>query len=187
LECQRAKQVLTSWFELETERAPFEVVALEQKHHLPGFAATMRVDRIDRLEDGSYLLVDYKTTKANKNYTAWLRARPIELQLPIYAALLETQNKPVAGLVFGFLHYACALGGYGDDQAPLTDTETKQFSQQFRDWDELKQHLQTQVWALKDEFLQGVARNQVIDPKDLRYCDVLPFLRLEQEYEQDET
>lgn len=187
LECQRAKQVLTSWFELETERAPFEVVALEQKHHLPGFAATMRVDRIDRLEDGSYLLVDYKTTKVNKNYTAWLRARPIELQLPIYAALLETQNKAVAGLAFGFLHYACALGGYGDDQAPLTDTETKQFSQQFRDWDELKQHLQTQVWALKDEFLQGVARNQVTDPNDLRYCDVLPFLRLEQEYEQDET
>lgn len=181
LEIERAVGVLTTWLELERTRPAFRVRALEQAHTLPGFNTRMRIDRIDELEDGRLVLMDYKASVAHKRYVAWLRERPIELQLPIYAALLTEQDQTVAALCFGFLHYEAVLGGFSQDPELLTQTDAKKFAERFKDWAEFEQHLIQHVWAMRDEFLQGVARNHYYALDDLMYCDVLPFLRLNQE------
>lgn len=181
LEIERAVGVLTTWLELERTRPAFRVRALEQNHTLPGFNTKMRIDRIDELTDGRLVLMDYKASVAHKRYVAWLRERPIELQLPIYAALLTHQNQNVAALCFGFLHYEAVLGGFSQDPDLLTQTDTKKFDERFSNWAEFEQHLVQHVWAMRDEFLQGVARNHYYALDDLMYCDVLPFLRLNQE------
>ena len=183
LECERAFKIMAHWFDFELQRSDFTVVGLEQRHQLTGLNTFMRIDRIDQLANGQYMLMDYKSSKANKNYSKWLRARPIELQLPIYAAIFAEQNKEVAALAFAFLHYQPVLGGYGTAEAGLSETAPKAFESDFNgDWESLKNHLQQQVWAMRDEFLTGTARNYFFDENDLLYCAVRPFLRLNQEF-----
>lgn len=181
LEQERAKQVLLSWLELERSRPPFTIRALEQEHQLSGLNTQMRIDRIDELTTGQYVLMDYKTSQAHKRYAAWLRERPIELQLPIYAAILAEQGQSIAALSFGFLHYEAVLGGFSDEASLLTQTDAKKFAERFDTWAQFVAHLQHQIYSMRDEFLQGVARNHFYTLDDLMYCDVLPFLRLSQE------
>lgn len=181
LEQERATQVLTAWLELERSRPSFTIRALEQEHQLSGLNTQMRIDRIDELADGQYVLMDYKTSQAHKRYTTWLRERPIELQLPIYAAILAEQDQSVAALSFGFLHYEAVLGGFSAESCLLTQTDEKKFAEAFESWAQFVAHLQQQVYGMRDEFLQGVARNHFYTLDDLMYCDVLPFLRLSQE------
>ncbi len=87
LEQRRLHTRLSRWLLVEAERTPFAVAALEQR--IEGVAVgplrlNLRVDRIDRLDDGRALLLDYKTAD-RISPTLWQGARLEEPQLPIYA------------------------------------------------------------------------------------------------------
>ena len=66
-------------------------------------------------------------------------------------------------------------GSVGLVDAKFTDTS----------WDETMQRLQKGIVALADEFLQGVATNQSYNKNDLKYCDVMPILRVYAEDQDD--
>ena len=86
-EAARLTQLLVSWLELEAARESFEVEQLEagsRKARHAGIEFSVRVDRIDRLDDGSRVLIDYKTGAANRD---WQGERPDNPQLPLYALL----------------------------------------------------------------------------------------------------
>jgi len=98
LEQTRLERLVTDWLELEKVRQSFIVLPPEEKRQVSvgGIDLTIRADRIDRLADGSHLVIDYKTSRHGPS--EWDGPRPDEPQLPLYAV---TAGVPVAAVVFG--------------------------------------------------------------------------------------
>ncbi len=81
----RLHALLDRWLDQELKRTPFAVVAVEDARQVQFGALEFRVrlDRVDRLDDGSEMIVDYKTGRCSSN--DWLPPRMNEPQLPFYA------------------------------------------------------------------------------------------------------
>ena len=87
LERSRVKALLARLLALEKARAPFAVMGREEPRpvSVAGVRVETRLDRVDRLEDGSYVVLDYKTSR-EVDAADWRGERPDEPQLPLYAA-----------------------------------------------------------------------------------------------------
>lgn len=97
LERTRLQRLLLALLELERRRAPFEAVAREEPRtlRLSALRLQARVDRIDALDDGRRVILDYKTGKAGTG--EWDGDRPDSPQLPLYAV---TDTGELAALAF---------------------------------------------------------------------------------------
>jgi hypothetical protein len=86
LEHDRLKLLLGEWLELERTRGDFEVVEREAPRRVDagGVALDLKVDRIDRMPSGKYVVLDYKTSDS-LNIEDWDGERPDAPQLPLYA------------------------------------------------------------------------------------------------------
>jgi exodeoxyribonuclease-5 len=155
----------------------------------------MKIDRIDQLEDGRLLVIDYKTgaTIDTKN---WASERITEPQLPIYAAIAKTDEGPVAGVVFAkVLMKDPAWTGLAehDRMLPkLTGLDSKAgrklFAEaDFPDWPSVLAHWSERIYAITKEIKAGDAGVRFINEKDLQYCDVRPILRLSERQTQLRT
>jgi len=84
LERTRLVNLLREWLTIEAGRAPFTVRDTEQPQEISvgGLMIRAKLDRIDQVEEGRLLLLDYKTGPCNRN--DWLSERPKEPQLPLY-------------------------------------------------------------------------------------------------------
>jgi ATP-dependent helicase/nuclease subunit B len=180
LEKIRLQQLITDWLAIEKERPPFKVIASEQKieFQLQQLSLSLRIDRIDELDNGKKLIIDYKTGKQNDiNY--WFSDRPIEPQLPLYA-LFNAQH--IVGITFAQV----ATGEHefhGMSAEPLDIKGIKEINkikkitatnwqQQITDW----QQVLTQLSA---QFVEGVA---IVDPKEgektCTWCALKPLCRI---------
>lgn len=85
VERQRTRRVLGAWFEAESKRSAFATIAVEQRAAIDigGWEISGRIDRVDRLESGEELLLDYKTGK--RISARWLGERLADCQLPLYS------------------------------------------------------------------------------------------------------
>jgi ATP-dependent helicase/nuclease subunit B len=100
MESQRLTALVFNWLAIERTRAPFKVLAVEKKQEtsLSGLGLRMRIDRIDQLEDGRLVILDYKT--GNVKLSDWEGERPDAPQLPLYAICSDGE---VAGLAYAGL------------------------------------------------------------------------------------
>ena len=184
LEGERLVRLLERWLALEAARPQgFTVVACEQPAELEieGIRVRMSVDRIDRLADGSQLILDYKTGQ-RVEVANWSAERITEPQLPIYAALVEPE---VAGVVFAkvLLDKPGFSGVAASECLPgvsvLGEEKQKIFpAERFPDWASVQAHWRKRLTAVAGEIRAGIAGVQFADEADLRYCEVLPILRL---------
>ncbi len=186
LERTRLNRLLALWVALEARRpAGFSVVACEQKTEveIEGIALRLFTDRIDRLDDGRALVLDYKTG-ATLDVSSWASTRITEPQLPIYATQVATEDD-LAGIAFaqvrlktqrfaGIAAEADLLPGVAglDEGRKLFDEE------RFPDWPSLLAHWRTALAAIAREVRAGEAAVRLTREQDLAYCDVLPILRL---------
>jgi ATP-dependent helicase/nuclease subunit B len=99
LEAERLTELVSDWLEYERERQPFTVVETEVKREvtIAGLSFTLRLDRIDTLESGGKLVIDYKSSEVGPK--AWAGDRPDDVQLPLYAT--SAVEGDLEGLVFG--------------------------------------------------------------------------------------
>ena len=187
LETARAVRVLRAWFQLEADRTPFVLRGVEQSFQWTHGALqlALRLDRIDQLADGGLVVIDYKTGGGNIDPRSdWLRARPVGLQLPFYAAVLADGQSPVAALVLARLHARkVEAQGLADGDCGFQGLAGPGDCPGFEDmsWAQLTAHWRDAIHMLAQEYADGVAVNQSLREDDLQYCDALPFLRLNEE------
>lgn len=172
LEQERLNDMVHRWLTLEKNRPPFRVLATEQRREITfqGLTVTLFIDRIDELENGERLLIDYKTG-ADLNSRQWLGERPDEPQLPLYAV---TDPDPVHGVAFAQLNpKALQWIGMGALSAPLPGVQPTE------DWDAQQAEWQTVLSELAHAFLQGDARVDFKDAKAQRYsAELIPLNRI---------
>jgi len=103
LEQQRLTRLVTAWLEFESVRMPFEVLETEAERtiSLAGLTFKLRLDRIDRLNDDTVLVIDYKSGDVSPK--SWEPPRPEDVQLPLYAGFALDDDQELGGLVFAKL------------------------------------------------------------------------------------
>jgi ATP-dependent helicase/nuclease subunit B len=101
VEEMRLKHIVTEWLAYEARRVAFSVegTEVERTLHLAGLTLKVRMDRMDRLSDGSLLVIDYKTGDISPR--VWELPRPDDVQLPLYAGFALDEGP--GGLVFAKL------------------------------------------------------------------------------------
>jgi probable DNA repair protein len=126
LEERRLTRLVTEWLEFELTRQPFTVAGTEidTTATVAGLTLRLRLDRIDRLNDESLLVVDYKTGEVSPK--SWDLPRPEDVQLPLYAGFAEKPDGVVSGLVFARVRPGdrCFAGRVGDARGTLLNSLT---------------------------------------------------------------
>jgi exodeoxyribonuclease-5 len=185
LEAARLQRLLETWMDFEGGRSEaFEVIACEREAdvEIEDIRVRMVVDRIDRLDDGRQVIIDYKTG-ASIDIRNWAGARLTEPQLPIYAALVADDvaavvfakvllDKPAFAGIAGEKNILPGVQGLGDDRQKIFDPA------EFPDWTAVVTHWRERLYAIANEVKEGVAGVAIADETALLYCDVLPLLRL---------
>jgi probable DNA repair protein len=172
LEEQRLTTLVTEWLDYEATRLPFTVAATEVDStvHVAGLAFDLRLDRIDRLNDNSLMVIDYKSGDVSPK--SWNLPRPDDVQLPLYAGFALDPNEELGGLVFaklrpGDLEFA---GRVLDARATLhPDLSAGKALVKNRLTAELLSEWKERIEQLARDFLAGRAE---VDPRDYpRTCE----------------
>ena len=160
LERMRIRRLLKDFVRVDAARGDFEIASVEQQIDFSAAAVnlSLRVDRIDRMADGSLAILDYKTG-SKKNF---LRSdgQPGEIQLVAYASALD---EPVAALALVFI-----------DSREMTFSGAGRGYTEETEWPDLLHGWQQLVQRACDEMSLGDVRlNAVQGAQEARYLNLL--------------
>jgi len=182
LEADCLARTVERWMQIELDRAPFAVVALEQQVALEfaGLRLTGKIDRIDRVGDDE-LILDYKTGKtASADWFPDPRVK--ELQLPAY---VTPRHPAPAGLAFarlradqmGFDGLACEdLGVPG--MKVLGQIKGQSKFKGYEDWEQLRADWHLALEGLAEGVLSGHAPVAPRDEHACKRCDLEALCRI---------
>lgn len=187
LEEERLLSLTKAWLEQDLHRAEFEVIACEAKTDIvfEGLALELRLDRLDQLQGGELLLIDYKTGKPSLNQ--WQGERPAEPQLPLYALTAAFEHGAIAAIAFarvdksdsellGLGNLAESLGGKIAGIAQAEDCAKLDLPEH---WDDVINFWRSALTRLATEFKQGCAAIDYRDANAERYSeDYHPLTRI---------
>lgn len=181
-------KVMQALLEIERQRAPFKVAALEAKERFAvgGAFLTLSIDRVDELESGGEIIIDYKTGRQDASH--WLGPKRDLPQLPLYAV---TRSAPPSGLAFarvnlrepGFSGMAADRGvgpGFREPREfrAIAD-KARGFVEQIEDW-------RRWVTSLVNDHIAGVARVDPVSDLTCRECSLAALCRVGSDVPVDE-
>ncbi|NND40124.1 MAG: hypothetical protein HKO06_11055 [Pseudomonadales bacterium] len=179
---------LLAWLAFERQRPAFEVLLTEADiaYDTATLRAQGRIDRVDRLADGSLLVIDYKTGAASM--TGWFDQRLAAPQLPGYALALAAQREErIAGIAYGMVFAPePKLLGIGDEAGGAIEHAAVIESATFRgagakSFDALREHWVAAIDVLLQEIAQGYAAHLTAPGKANDYR-LQPYAALLREY-----
>ncbi len=183
LEKERLRKMLCQWIEIEKQRPPFIVLETESEKQiaLDRLTLSVRIDRVDQLQDGKKLIIDYKTGK-NASINDIFSQRPDEPQLPLYTMIDPETTRAVtfAKLVPGEF---CFNGVSSSDIGisgikEISDVKKADDSS----WDNQLAIWKENMLQLSQSFCEGHAS---VDPKDppttCQYCTLKSLCRISEE------
>ena len=171
-ERNRLTDVLLEWLQLEKMRkVPFRVEHIEEKRtvELAGLPLSLRVDRIDRLPNGSVLLLDYKSGVLSAKDL--LGERPREPQLLVYASAVDEE---VDGI---YLAQVRAREMKAQGMASREHFPEGRKTKGAPSWQVEREEAREKLRTIAEEFLSGRA---AVDPqaKACEYCEVKLLCRV---------
>jgi probable DNA repair protein len=182
LEALRLTHLVTEWLQYEAERLEFEVAETEvgRTVAIAGLTFDLRLDRLDRLNDGSLLVIDYKS--GNVSPSAWELPRPDDVQLPLYAGFALDADEVLGGPVFaqvrpGEMKFAGHVGDavgtlFSDVKGPLVKNPFT--AEQLLDWRDC-------IQQLARDFGEGKAEVDPHEaPKTCERCGLQTLCRIQE-------
>ena len=184
LERIRLKGLVCEWLrDIEENRVPFTVLEVEKKHaeELGPLKIETVIDRVDQLEDGSRVILDYKTGESTPD--SLLGERLLEPQLPIYA--VGEAGKEADGVAFAQVRRGgCKMVGISREAGLLPKVKGVQEHKPLQqlgvdNWPQLLEFWRQQLGRLATDYVNGVAD---VDPvsyeKACQYCDLAGLCRI---------
>lgn len=174
-------RLISDWLEqVEKRRQPFSVVDTEKDLELDiaGVGINVQVDRIDKLDSGQTVVIDYKTGQNNAIKT-WGEPRIENPQLPLYVGT----DDEVEGVCFAqvFPNKNKLIGTtsedyiLGDLKAP---ENTRALSKTINDWAHAREHWAGSLTMLATEVREGVATITPVN-KACDFCELPTLCRIE--------
>lgn len=172
LEKTRLIQLTQRWLALEKTRSNFSVLAIEEPFTftIGKLVLRLQVDRIDALNDGSHIIIDYKTGSPSPN--SWFGERPDEPQLPLYAL---HDSRRVKGLAFAQIRSQnVKFNGITAEVGVLPNVKPSSTP-----WENLLEQWENNLTALANDFCSGQSQ---VDPKKYpttcQYCHLGSLCRI---------
>ena len=178
LEVQRLRDLLYDWLNLEKRRGlSFRVLRMEEKQivQLGGLQLQLQADRIDELEDGRLVVLDYKTGET-ADAKGWLDPRPTDLQVPLYC--VEAEQTPAAALIARIHARSTVFKGSAQDDNIAPGIHAFTGDEQIGNWQQLLEHWRTALLDLAGEIRAGRADVEPQDEKSCAYCELGPLCRI---------
>ncbi|HLD09523.1 MAG TPA: PD-(D/E)XK nuclease family protein, partial [Methylophilaceae bacterium] len=178
LERHRLLRLMEAWLQFEASRqVPFAVQACECEiiQDIEGIEVRLLIDRVDALDDGRLVVIDYKTG-AIPDYKNWAELRMTEPQLPVYAAL-ALASETVAAICFaGVKRAEQSFSGIAAEAnllpgvKHLEDKKTREIftSEALPDWQALLQYWQQNIRAIAAEIKAGEAAVRFAEEEELK-------------------
>ncbi len=178
LEQQRLQSLLLEWLALETQRPPFRVQEREAvlEGEIRSIPLRLRVDRVDEVDGGGRLIVDYKSGRTS--LADWLGERPAKPQLPVYGILSDG----IDGLAYAQVRpRECRFLGLGTVEGIKgvrkdIDAAVKRYCSA-QDWQALQEQWRANLDRLAAGFLEGDAAVDPL-PRACDYCGLESLCRV---------
>ncbi|SEF67256.1 PD-(D/E)XK nuclease family protein [Nitrosomonas ureae] len=191
IEQRRLFRLALEWLDEEKKRNSFKVIAAEEKCviQIGDLILDARLDRIDELEGGQWIVIDYKTSR--KSIQAMIGERPDEPQLPLYLVMAGMKQQ-AAGAAFAVIKRG-EMGFAAIVREANLLPGTKAFSQlekctRFNTWEDLIEVWRQYLTNLATGFCSGDAR---VNPKNFpvtcKYCDMQLFCRIRERIDDSMT
>jgi ATP-dependent helicase/nuclease subunit B len=182
IESELAQARVLELLRIERMRSPFAVYDRPERSEsvrIGGIVIDLRIDRIDELEDGSLVIVDYKTgSSADTN--AWYGDRPRQPQMPLYAVVHRDRVAAVAFALLssarvGFAGTARSAGLLPGVEASMAESRASAADS----WDAVLEGWQHAVERLLSGFAAG---GSAVDPLPgaCRYCHLRILCRIDE-------